>query len=154
MKSLGYRNWKVNSKQFCTILYHAVWYHWFEIYKPLSCWSMGPKFIVGSCVILLSASHVITTPTKTVWLHQELKIHRDGNRKQRVFPKLNINMTIQWQVLSECSLISQLYMLQSVNKKHPSTCFTAKHPKHNKLRLQAREKNLWIFIKVSHGRRL
>ena len=47
-------------------------------------------------------------------------------KKVTLFPKWNINMAIQSQILSMHVLTSQLYMLQHMSKKHPSTCCFAK----------------------------
>ena len=88
------------------------------------------SLVIGMCLLRRSFG-TLGWPISCDACKKSKAIWNEENRKQwRIFPKLNIDMATQWQVLSVRSLTSQLYMLQCINKQHPSTCcFAAKHPK-------------------------
>ena len=50
--------------------------------------------------------------------------------------------------LPHARVSNQLYILQCINRKHPSACCpAAKHPKHNKFWVaKDKEKNQWTFL--------
>ena len=72
-----------------------------------------------------------------------------------MFTTLSKDMVIPLQASSVHALISSLYILQCVNKKHPFTIYpAAKHQNTANLALQTYNKSQWIFFMIPHMRRL
>ena len=71
-------------------------------------------------------------------------------RNMKLFLKWNIDIAIQWQAFSMHTLISQLYILQCINKKHPFTGYPkAKHQNIANSGLETYKKNQWFFYGIA-----
>ena len=78
--------------------------------------------------------------------------NEETRRKWRCFPKWSIDKQTQSHAFSVHALISQLYILQCINKMNPFTSYlAAMHQNTANLGLQIDEKNQWTVLMAPHG---
>ena len=128
------RNWRYTGTETRQIFFSYVGNG--KYFEELFTLTLNGIVVSGWYVSSALVVHHARLPDRLRRMQRNEPIRNEENQKRWLFPKWNINMTIQWQALSVHTLRSQLYMLQCINKKHPPTYYPAKKPKHKKLLLQ------------------